>query len=244
MSTGASARPRRAPIRLLKVVLWALLAVVAVIGGCNGYLMYREHRDPSGRVVLVPPKGTPIVLVPSQEEATPSVSPPPEMGGIQSRPSPTRHRAKETASQPVHPEALLPPLRITIPAIGVDDPVVLGDNEHLPQFRAVGWFMGTAYPGKKGNMVMFGHLDGPYATLGRLHELRPGSGIYVWTRQDAYVYTVVSSRIVPKEDVSVMAPTRDARLTLITCAGRWLPTERTYTHRLIVTAEYAGRRAR
>ena len=137
--------------------------------------------------------------------------------------------------------AVLPPVRLAIPSIAVDARVVLANNDNLPRFPGIGWYSGTAYPATVGNVVMFGHLDGAHATLGRLSELRPGEGIYVATRRGVHSYTVSSSRVVDRFDTSVMAPSRDARLTLITCAGTWLPDAGTYDRRLVVVAEYSGR---
>jgi sortase A len=137
--------------------------------------------------------------------------------------------------------APLPPKRIKIPRIGVDWPVVLSDNEHLPRFKGVGWLLGSAFPGAPGNMVLFGHLDGPYATFGRLHELQPGDEFAVTTDEGEFVYRVRSSFQTTPDDVSVLAPTDTPTATLITCSGRWDPLARTYSHRLILTADLVHR---
>jgi LPXTG-site transpeptidase (sortase) family protein len=136
--------------------------------------------------------------------------------------------------------AFLPPQRITIPRIGVDWPVVLSVNEELPHFKGVGWLMGSTYPGFAGNLVLFGHLDGPYATLGRLRELVPGDTFNVITEDGARVYRVRSSFSVTPDDVSVLAPTSTATATLITCSGHWDKVAKQYDHRLIILADYTG----
>src|SRR5205814_543012 len=82
--------------------------------------------------------------------------------------------AEDSAIRNPQPAFVLPPERIRIPRIGVDWPVVLSDITHLPRFNGVGWLQGSAYPGTAGNLVLYGHLDGRYATFGRLHELRAG----------------------------------------------------------------------
>lgn len=135
------------------------------------------------------------------------------------------------ASAPV-----LPPTRLLIPRIGVDVPIVLADNDNLPKFRGVGWYIGTGYPGFRGNVVLFGHVDGKYETLGRLNEIEPGDQVDVVALDRIYRYVVISSQVVPRNAVEVMAPTTDSRVTLITCAGIFIPNTRDYTDRLVVTA--------
>ena len=119
----------------------------------------------------------------------------------------------------VPPAHILPPVRLRVPAIGVDSTVVLADNDNLPRFRGVGWFIGSGFPGFRGNVVLFGHLNGVYETFGRLSELRPGDEIEVLTDERIHRYVVVGSRVVAADTVEVLAPATDKRLTLITCIG-------------------------
>ena len=116
----------------------------------------------------------------------------------------------------------------------MDAPVVLADNDNLPRFKGVGWYLGTGSPGFRGNVVLFGHLNGDFETFARLDELRPGDEVIVRAMDRTYGYTVTESTIVPKDAVEVMAPTRDYRLTLITCTGTFYPATRDYSHRLVV----------
>jgi sortase A len=135
---------------------------------------------------------------------------------------------------------LLPPVRIPIPRIGVNWPVVLSTNDHLPRFKGVGWFLGSAYPGAAGNIVLFGHLDGPYSTFARLRELRAGDEVRVFTETQTHHYRVRTAFETTVEDVSVLAPTTGATATFITCSGQWNSTLHAYDHRLIVLADYLG----
>jgi sortase A len=133
---------------------------------------------------------------------------------------------------------LLPPLRIAIPKIGVDRPIVLSDNEHMPKFRGVGWLMGSSFPGVAGNLVLFGHLGGEYGTFMRLHELRPGDEFRIFTEASELRYRVRSSYETSPDDVGVLAPTDNASATLITCSGPWDPIAQTNERRLIVVADF------
>lgn len=131
---------------------------------------------------------------------------------------------------------ILPPTRLRIAKVGVDAPVVLADNDNLPRFKGVGWYIGTGYPGFRGNMVLFGHLNGDFETFGRLNELKKDDEVVVVAVDRTYRYIVTETKVVPEDDVAVMAPARDYRVTLITCAGTFYPATRDYSHRLIVTA--------
>lgn len=144
--------------------------------------------------------------------------------------------APDTTATPGPSRPILPPTRLRIPKIGVDAPVVLADNDNLPKFKGIGWYVGTGYPGFRGNVVLFGHLNGQYETFGRLDELRPGDEVIVEAMDLTYVYVVTGSKVVPQDAVEVMAPTPDSRLTLITCTGTFYPATRNYSHRLVVVA--------
>jgi LPXTG-site transpeptidase (sortase) family protein len=145
------------------------------------------------------------------------------------------------AEIPPAPDAYLPPLRVSIPSIGVDRPVVLGTNEHMPRFRGVGWLLGSAYPGRPGNIVLFGHVDGPNATFERLHELKLGAEFTISTESGPLRYRVRSIFETTPDDVSVLAPTDTPTATLITCGGFFDKANQSYAKRVIVTADYLGK---
>ena len=127
-----------------------------------------------------------------------------------------------------------------IPKIGIDWPVVLSDNEHLPEFRGVGWLMGSSFPGVPGNMVLFGHLGGAHGTFMRLNELQPGDEFSIFTEARELHYRVRSSHETTPDDVGVLAPTDYASATLITCSGPWDPVAQTNQRRLIVSADFVA----
>jgi len=165
---------------------------------------------------------------------TPSPTPVAEAAAI-----PVAERAALTPTSVPTVPPVLPPLRLRVAKIAVDTPVVLANNENLPKYRGVGWFIGTGYPGFRGNVVLFGHLNGEYETFARLDELRPGDEAEILTASRSYRYVVDGSRVVTAEAVEVLAPSSDRRLTLITCSGTFEPQTRNYSHRLIVSARLA-----
>ncbi|MGQ9548665.1 MAG: sortase [Roseiflexus sp.] len=135
---------------------------------------------------------------------------------------------------------LLPPERLIIPRIDVDWPITPADVDHLPEFRGIGWIFGSAFPGMPGNMVLTGHVGGPYATLTRLHEVQPGDDVLVQTETATHRYRVQTIYETSPDDVLAMAPSDKMITTLITCSGDWIPERQTNERRLIVVAVYEG----
>jgi LPXTG-site transpeptidase (sortase) family protein len=221
------------------------------------YLAWRESESPSAGRVLVLEDGRRIPLLQPGY-----VEPPPQPdGGNAPSPAVPRRSAdigeKKLTPEPAHAQRtppsrggeagalpdvaqpqVMPPIRLVIGETGSDWPVVLSNGVQLPRFKAVGWLLGSAYPGSTGNMVLFGHVDGKYATLERLKELIPGDTFLVHTSDAQYVYRVLSIFETDPYDVGVMAPTGTATATLITCSGRWDAAEGMYDRRLVVTADY------
>jgi len=139
-------------------------------------------------------------------------------------------------------------VRLAIPAIKLDTEVKQGgivqdaDGNSIWQtlpFVAVHYGDLTARVGEPGNAVIAGHV----VTLSEgnvfrfLYQLDIDDQVQVWDdRQREFDYHVVDVKLVPPSDTSVMAPTADERLTLITCGGTFDPVKREFSDRLIVTA--------
>ena len=98
---------------------------------------------------------------------------------------------------------------------------------------ALGHEKGTALPGEPGNCCIAGHRNyvfGKY--FNRLDELEKGDTILISTLEGKFIYTVYDSFVVLPEEVSVLEPTDDCELTLITCTPLFVG-----SHRLIVKAK-------
>lgn len=121
-------------------------------------------------------------------------------------------------------------LRIVIPSIGVDAPVVEGDDWETLK-KGVGHHVGSANPGERGNCVLSAHND-IYGEIFRyLPEVKVGDEILVHTQTQVYRYIAEQSRIIEPTDGSVMAPTSTPVLTLISCYPYGID-----THRIIIIA--------
>jgi hypothetical protein len=140
------------------------------------------------------------------------------------------------------------PVRIEIPSIGVDAPIVpLGLNPDrtlaVPSdFGDAGWWTGGPRPGERGPAVIVGHVDsytGP-AVFFRIDDLPPGARIAVVRRDGTRArFVVLGSERYPKQrfpTARVYGRTRDAQLRLITCSGVF---DRASGHYLDNTVVYA-----
>jgi sortase A len=103
--------------------------------------------------------------------------------------------------------------RISIPRISLEAIVVEGaSSQQLTE--GPGHLTETAFPGDTGNAVITGHRD---TFFRRIFELEQGDEISVERDGRRFRYQVTGKKIVEPDDVSVLNPTNDAQLTLITC---------------------------
>lgn len=146
------------------------------------------------------------------------------------------------------------PVRIAIPAIGVDDEVVavglLDDGAMaVPDFGLAGWYDLGPKPGDLGPAVIAAHVDsrdGPDVFYG-LHELQPGDAIHVHdARGRTETFTVTDREQAPKDALPADriwhdAPPDAPTLRLITCGGTFDHAQRSYQDNIIVYADdHAG----
>lgn len=123
------------------------------------------------------------------------------------------------------------PTRIVIPALGIDWPIVAGDSwEELK--RGVGHHPGSANPGERGNMILSGHNDVFGEVFKDLEALKNGDEVQVYAGGRMFKYQVRAKRIVLPSELTVLNPTRESIVTLITCHPY-----RVDTHRLVVIAQ-------
>ena len=151
------------------------------------------------------------------------------------------------------------PVRIVIPSIGLDAPIVpapvefekIAGKEFLqwfvPDEFASGWHTTSAMLGETGNTVLNGHHNAFGEVFVSLVDLNEGDFIWIESAQSLFKYQITNKMILSEKyeqlDVRMnnaqwILPSIDERLTLISC---W-PYE-TNTHRLIVVARPMGREA-
>jgi LPXTG-site transpeptidase (sortase) family protein len=141
------------------------------------------------------------------------------------------------------------PIWLEISRIQVDAPVVQmgveGGEYQVPSFD-VGHHADSARPGEPGNSIYNGHLQTINAgrVFARLHELRPGDAIRVYTRTHRVDWVVEDVRTVPNTELSFLQPSAAPRITLYTCEGTFDLRTRDYTHRRVVVGKLTGVTAR
>ena len=106
------------------------------------------------------------------------------------------------------PEAVL-----RVPGLGVAA-VVYADTHPMALEAGAAWVSTTAYPGELGNAAIAGHRDSYFRPL---EDIPLGTRVEVVTDSKVQTYVVDKVHIVDALDVSVLAPTEEATLTLITC---------------------------
>jgi sortase A len=103
--------------------------------------------------------------------------------------------------------------RISVPAIELDAFVVEGSDRKALALGP-GHMTNTALPGDLGNTVITAHRD---TFFRHLYDLRTGDVVTVRRDGESFTYEVTGKRVVAANDMSVVQPTQDAELTLITC---------------------------
>jgi LPXTG-site transpeptidase (sortase) family protein len=107
---------------------------------------------------------------------------------------------------------------LTIPRIGLSAAVLHGSDAGTLR-RGPGHLENTAHPGQNGNAVIAGHRDTFFRPL---RNIRIGDDIFLDSPSGQFRYQVTSLRVVSPRDLSVLAPTEEAMLTLITCYPFWV----------------------
>ena len=157
----------------------------------------------------------------------------------------------------IRPDAeLIPfasPVRITIPSIGVNAKVVgvgitsAGAMATPINFVDTGWYKYGVMPGEIGSAVIAGHYESSVNSAGyskggvfeKLHSVVNGNYIYVSSGKRTQRFVVTGSKVYKKNDSTkaVFQSNGLRQLTLITCNGQWLKKEKTFSQRLVVTAQ-------
>jgi hypothetical protein len=224
-----------------------VLVLAAVVAGCSS--------GPAGTEASSAPTPTPTVT------STGTVHP--DSPGLPTRSgifTPTS-TATSTESLPPLPASPAPlggtaaagPVRLQIPAIGVDTGLEYlglepdGSMQSPTQYPVAGWYARGVHPGDPGPAIIAGHVDsykGP-AVFYDLGELKTGDTVLV-TRADRSVlkFVVDSKAQYPKAHfptAEVYGPTPTPELRLITCTGIFDRSKRSYEDNLVVTTVLAAR---
>jgi sortase A len=201
---------------LLGVEVLAVLGLVGVL--LSGLGMLRDlNRQVAAALRPPTPAPTPLLMA----VVLPSGHTPPDAQG-NTRPNEAeipehlRPLMQTLANLPIPTPSIEQAVRIEIPAIKIDAPVVQGDGwEQLK--KGVAQHIGSANPGEAGNVVLSAHNDVYGELFRQLDKLQPGDLIKLYTQQRQYVYLVDRTQLVAPTAVEVMASTGAPTVTLISC---------------------------
>ncbi|MHB1018447.1 MAG: class D sortase [Coriobacteriia bacterium] len=114
---------------------------------------------------------------------------------------------------PVRPAKGDPVGTLLIPALDQTLPIVEGTDDAELKV-GVGHYTQSVLPGEADNCVLSAHRDTHFS---RLEELIVGDRLIVQTSAGTFTYEISGTRIVDKDDRTVIVPTDHAVLTLSTC---------------------------
>jgi len=107
-----------------------------------------------------------------------------------------------------------PPLGIfTIEKLNLQVPIYNGTDEFYLN-RGLGRIKGMTKMDEVGNLGISGHRDGFFRVL---KDIEVGDDIEIQTTSGVESYAVTSITIIPKSDISILEPSSDKTLTIVTC---------------------------
>lgn len=121
------------------------------------------------------------------------------------------HRVAAFRSHEPEELALIGALRIKSAAIVA--PIYAGTTANALDY-GVGWIEGTVRPGGDGNVGLAAHRDGFFRGL---KDVQVGDTITTVTRNGESDYEITALEVVSPGDTHVLAPSGEAKLTLVTC---------------------------
>jgi Sortase domain len=145
----------------------------------------------------------------------------------------------------------VPPIKITIPALGLEAAIEAVGQDPDGAMSApsdpdeVAWYKLGPGMGVPGNVVLAGHVnwDGRIRTFGYLDKLGAGDVIQIVDEEGrGFEYAVESSHWVRADGApieEIFAQPNEPVITLITCGGEYIASRREYLDRLIVKAKGA-----
>ncbi len=248
-------KPARRPLTLTELVVLGLGGAIVLAVVFIGYaLVYRLTIGPGMEAPTVVAGNPTATLVPTFTP-TPTPTPTPPTAAVLLSPSPAAPAPAPSPLPTRPPPASSPPTRLVIPVLNLDIPVVpVGVKKVQDGGRtrliwddvpnAGGFHQTSAYPGQGGNIVINGHRDIKGAVFRHLDRLQPGDAIILYVGDTPYEYRVTETLVVPEtfataeqraENLRLIGPMPEERLTLVTCTPIALA-----THRLLVIAKPAA----
>ena len=243
-----SAGGGRTPSRAVVSAVLAGLALTGCGGGSGtGTQADRVTATPAGDATAAAPAGGALAA-----PAAPALAASPSAAAGSGIVPPTLRTYGAKLSERRLPVTRVP-LRLRVPAIGVDQAVTpvgvaLDGQLDVPADAAsVSWYRFGSGPTEPGSTVLAGHVDfgGREGVFWRLDEVEVGQRLEVATSTGVETFTVTATRRYAKTALPLDALfTRDgpSQLVLITCGGSFDRAARSYRDNVVVIAEPTPRR--
>jgi hypothetical protein len=189
-------------LRALSGKLWPTLAVIVIATGIALGYLRYGMAHEPDPSTIVPPGVSSSTPVLTKPSSTPVGLP---------------------ASAPVR--IIIPAIEVNAPVVGVGDPGGVVGVPPLSDHNLAGWFAGSVTPGQNGPSLIDGHVDsvtGP-SVFFSIKNLKPGDVIKVLRKDGSTVQfrvtwlQSVSKTIFPWK--AVLGPTGYPALRLVTCGG-------------------------
>ena len=223
---------------LLFVEVIAVIALLVIVVGSITNLQFLNSEAAQLRTTTpLPTVGIPVLGQELPGSSFPPANAAGELPGGSLAPEPAPPalgvRPQVVSALPVPTPGPQSPTRIVIPAINVDWPIVQGDSwEELKQ--GIGHRVGSVNPGERGNLILSGHNDVYGEPFRDLEKLEIGKEVLVYAGPATFRYVIKAKRVVLPTDLSVLTPSKDPIITLISCTPY-----RVDTHRIIIIGELA-----
>ena len=201
---------------LLTVEILAVLGLIFVL--FNGLdILQQLNREVA--LALEQPTLTPTplimaVVLPSGH--TPPNSPGGSRPNIEEIPEHLQPVVQSYGEIPIPTQGPQHAIRLQIPKINQDVPVVEGDGwEQLK--KGVGHYIRSANPGEGGNVVLSAHNDIHGEIFRDLDQLEEGDLVILFSERQSYTYVVTDVLIVEPTQVEFLESSTESTTTLISC---------------------------
>ena len=201
---------------LLAVEILAVLGLVFVLFNGMGILqqLNREVALALEQPTLTPTPLIKAVVLPGGH--TPPDSPGGSRPNIEEIPSHLRPVVQSYWEIPVPTPGPNHAIRLQIPKIGKDVPVVEGDGPEQLK-KGVGHYIYSANPGENGNVVLSAHNDIHGEIFRDLDQLEEGDLVIVFSARQSYTYAVEEVLVVEPSQVEYLESNGEPVVTLISC---------------------------
>jgi LPXTG-site transpeptidase (sortase) family protein len=225
------------------LIVWGFIlgAISFGIFATEEQVVVYQSTPTNGNLALQEPSATTLVHKPASAFSTPDSYAPLET--LPDYPIPTPVITVTPQPGEVGPDTSAV-TRIVIPSLMLDTVVKYVPFDGVTWMisglkQEVAWMGNTSWPGLGSNTGLAGHVtvagmgDGPFR---HLDELPGGELVVLYTQNNIYTYQVRESKVTDDGDLSIVSPSDNAQISLITCV-EWDDESRTYLKRLVVYAD-------